>query len=276
MLGWAKTFHIAAVLSLLPPVCATALEKKGVSPRDVFPSTASDVSDAVRENIYRPVLPPPPDRLYEIGIGFGVPYLAMAELGLQVLKKWQVGFSYGLLPQSGLIPNVNMPPILQSVGGLTTVQLDPVMTTTLQVMSPFVRYFPTERLFYFQLTWGMLFSNHTITSGVYDHLTAMTIPGATVQADIQLITTIPTISIGYFFWRHVYFFNVAIGGTFLLSSTSTVAMTASLPAWVGNITAAQQDQLQNSLDQGLANSIAQFRNQIGVLPSVMLTTGVMF
>jgi hypothetical protein len=154
--------------------------------------------------------------------------------------------------------------------------MDPVASTSLTILGPFVRYFPTPRMFYLQLTWGMLLSSHRTVTGLTETVTNTVIPDANIVADIALTTMVPTVSVGYFFWRRFFFFNVNIGATFLLNSTSTVKVTSSLPVGVGSLSPAEEASLKASLDRGLADAVTQFRNSVTLIPSLMLSTGVMF
>jgi hypothetical protein len=255
---------------------AWSAETKPLSVRDIFPATPDNVGAAARERMALPAKPVTPDRLFQIGLGVGVPNLVALEASVQLLKRLQVGVGYGLLPVSGIVPTVALPRSTVTLVNGLNVALDPTATTGLSVLCPFVRYFPTDRPFYFQLTWGLLLSQHSVVSGLTELMTNLVVPGATITADIALTTSIPTLSIGHIFWRRFFFFNVSLGAGFLLSSTSTVSVTAQIPAAVGTLGAAQQAQVQQQLDAGLASAISTLRDRIAILPSLMVSTGVMF
>jgi hypothetical protein len=255
---------------------AWAAETKPFSIRDISPATPENVGAAARERMSVPAKPVTPDRIFQVGLGVGFPDLIAVEASLQLLKHWQVGATYGLLPGTGIIPNVSLPRATASLTNGIEFALDPVASTGLTVICPFVRYFPTTRPFYFQLTWGLLLSNHTIVSGLTELSTGTVIPESTITANIHLTTSIPTLSIGHIFWRRFFFFNVSLGATFLLDSTSTIAVTAKIPSIVGSLPAAQEAQIKQQLDAGLTSAVAAFREKVAILPSIMLSTGMMF
>ncbi len=252
-------------------------ETKPLSLHDIYPATPENVGAAARERMAIPAKAITPDRLFQVGLGFGVPNLVGLEASVQLLKRVQVGSAFGLLPVAGIVPNLKLPRSTVTLLNAIDFALDPSTSISgFTVLCPFVRYFPTERPFYFQLTWAVWLTRHSITSGLTEVTTNLTVPEATITADINLTTTLPTLSIGHIFWRRFFFFNVSLGASFLLSSTSTVSVSAQIPAATGTLTAAQEEQVKQDFDRGLASAVASLRETIAILPSVMLSTGVMF
>ncbi len=224
-----------------------------------------------------PPKPVTPDRLYEVGFGFGVPNMLWGEAAVQLFKRWQFGAGYGLIPGASTIPKISLPQVEQEVGFLDdTLIFTPTATTQLAIISPFIRYFPTEGLFYFQLNWGLLKSDHVVESPIYDTLLDMTIPNAKLTANLHLTTVLPTLSIGHFFWRRLFFFNVNIGASFLLSSSSTMDLTLNVPVGFATLNDAQKAAVRSQIDRDLNRAIAQIRSNVAIFPSISLTTGLMF
>lgn len=218
-----------------------------------------------------------PDRLFEFGIAVGAPIFASPEIGLQVLKKIQVGSYFGLVP-SGIIPRFNLPSITEEFFDGFTYLLRPNGDTSLLMVSPFIRFFPTERPFYLQLTWSVARSTHNIISDLTETATGIAIPDATVSSLVTLTEMLPTISVGYFFWRHVYFFNISLGATFLLTPTATATLSAELPLGMGGTVANQAvlNNIQTQINTAMNQAITQVRNYLPFVPSLMISTGIMF
>ncbi len=219
-----------------------------------------------------------PDRLFEFGMAFGLPILASPEVSIQIFKRIQVGSYFGYVP-GAFIPQFRLPKMSQKFFNNFTYEMYPVGNTAAVLMaSPFVRYFPTERTFYFQLTWSVARSSHKIESPLKETITGIEVPGATISSLVTLTEMLPTLSIGYFFWKHVYFLNVSLGATILLTPSATATLKAELPLGLGGNLNNQSAlaNIQRQLDTSMGQAIDQIRSVLPFVPSVMISTGIMF
>jgi hypothetical protein len=218
-----------------------------------------------------------PDRLFEFGIAFGVPIFISPEVAVQIFKQWQVGSYFGMVP-TGILPRFTLPKITEPFFNGLVYELNPTGDTSLLMASPFVRFFPTERTFYFQLTWSVARSTHNITSPLRESVTGLLIPDATVNSLITITEMLPTVSIGYFFWSHVYFFNICLGATIPLTPAATATLSADLPLGLGGTLNNQValNNIQSQVDQSMSTAITEIRKVLPFLPSVMVSTGIMF
>jgi hypothetical protein len=275
------TCRILALWILMIP-CAKplwALSAQGVpwSPSEVTPPTAENVGREIRERTAKPQYVYPPDRLFEIGLAAGFPIVAAPEIGIQLFKHWQFGLTGALVP-AGILPTVALPSITQTVPPGVDLTFNPTVNSSAFMISPFVRFFPTQRTFYLQLTWSIGQLNPIVTSGVTESLTGLTIPDASLTTSVSITGMFPTLSIGYFFWRHVYFFNISLGATVLLSANTQVSGTVTVPGPFGG--ALDGDAVINSVSDQIVQTtnlvVEQIRNVAPFFPSIMISTGIMF
>jgi hypothetical protein len=241
------------------------------------PATPENVGREIRERTPKPKPEFPPDRLFVVGLAAGFPILAGPEIALQVFKHWQFGATGSAVP-AGILPALALPPVTQDTGFGFNISLNPIATGSGLLASPFVRFFPTKRTFYFQLTWAIAQLNSVVTSDITDSLSGAPIPGALFTSNVSITSMLPTVSIGYFFWRHVYFFNISLGATILANVSSQVNGSVTIPGPLGAFVDSQAliAGVQTEVNLATAQAVTQIRNTAPFFPSVMVSAGLMF
>ncbi len=241
------------------------------------PATPENVGREIRERTPKPPPEYPPDRIFEIGLAAGFPILAGPEIAIQVFKHWQFGATGSAVP-AGLLPTLALPTVTQDTGFGFDISLSPTATPSGLLASPFVRFFPTRRTFYFQLTWSIAQLNSVITSDIVDSVSNAPIPGAVFTSNVSITSMLPTLSIGYFFWRHVYFFNISLGATILANVSTQVTGSVNIPGPLGALVDSQAliDGVQTEVNLATSQAVTQIRNTAPFFPSLMVSAGLMF
>ncbi|MBY0372085.1 hypothetical protein K2X33_15485 [bacterium] len=280
-----RLWQIAVATALISGGLVYGATRDSVPPpfdvRSVSPPTARDVGDAMRETMHIPARVDPPDRLFMFETGFGIPSLPAISASFQILRRWQVGASYGIVPGlAQIIPHVPLPEVQYTLPDNNNYALNPVLSTrSVDSICPFIRYFPTHRTTYLQLTWALVRTDHMVSSGLRSVALNMEIPNSKILAFTTLTHTIPTLSIGHIFWRHLFFLNINIGASFVLSTTSSTRVTTSIPDPLGSIVNSDPNTFRpyaQQMDQQINANADVIKNAIGIIPSIQLTGGLMF
>lgn len=278
--AWWGTWAVLVALGPLAQGAKAPEERKPFSVRDVTAPTAHNVGAALRERVHIPEPVYPPDRLFMLGGGVGLPNLASVELSLQVLRRLQLGASVGIVPGgSAVFPLIPLPEMRYTLPDNNDYALNPVASTSMDAIVPFLRYFPTHRTTYLQLSWTMIRTHHNIVSPLKSVLLDAEVPGTTITANVDITHTLPTLSIGHIFWRRLFFVNLSIGASFVLSSQSSTTISTQIPDPLGSIVASQPnvfDDYAQSMDQMISANVASVRDTIGIIPSILISAGLMF
>ena len=210
------------------------------------------------------------ERALSFDVGFGVPQFLALQGNVLVSKHWQVGVGYGYAPQfnlnSGVVPNQSI-----TISGI------PVVATftpsiNIDMISPFVRFFPGESNFYFQFMYGIL-RTKAVLSGKLTALGGAIPFDAVLGVDGTVIQTLPTLSIGSVFAGKLYFLNLSLGVTVLGSTSVSFASQTTIPGGTSDD--------KNVLDQASANAsnaannaVNKVRTEAPLIPSVFFSMGI--
>jgi hypothetical protein len=212
-------------------------------------------------------------RVVGIDIGGGVPELVAADVQVLVASHWQIGMGYGFIPGLGPISSLKIPDqsINLSVG---TFSVSSQVSASLSMLTPFIRYFPTERNYYLQFAFSMLRAGFTVNSAIEDSFGAPL--GATITANVNVIQPVPTLSLGHIFASQAYFLNLNLGVSFLLSPWVSSSISGSIPDILGGTTANQAaiNSLQSKISSAVTNALQSAQQQVFLIPSITITFGI--
>ncbi len=220
-----------------------------------------------------------PERVLSFDVGTGSPELVFVHGQVQVWKRWQLGVGYSYIP--------NVPPLGQAMQGPATTltladgmayQTNPTIVPRANFISAYIRYFPAENNFYFQLAYSLAQMTAHVTTGLENTALATSLTGALITADLTFRQAIPALSIGYLFTGKFFFANISLGAAWVGAFTSSMTVNALIPDLVGGAAGNQAalDQLQQDLQsQGVA-AAASLRKQYPILPSLLISFGFQF
>lgn len=219
-------------------------------------------------------------RRFWFDLGFGLPQLIGGEASYRALQRWQFGAGGGILPGGeGLYAHrFSLPSQSVTLKNNDFVKLDsPTLTSSLATISTFVRFFPVERNFYFQLTLSMLRNKNRFQSGLSD-ASGVKIDDGEYRGSITLIQFLPTISIGHAFASNLFFFNVNMGISFIATVQASVYSEGRIPDRLGGTAENQEvfDKLNTETTDAINQAVTQLRKEIPVIPSFCFTFGFMF
>lgn len=223
-----------------------------------------------------------PERTVSIGVGAGVPEVVFGAIDVAASRHWQLGFSYGI--DGGLLGQALRFDDLRQTAGQTrnvvlsdgrtyeiTPQLDPLQFT---MISPSVRFFPTDRNFYFQLSWTLLRLSSAFTGGIADPALGIALEGV-VFGTMSYLQHMPTLSIGHIYASKAFFINIRLGASLPFTSTLSVTARAQLPTIVGGTAPNQAaiDSLANQMAADALQSVEDAKREIFIVPSAAITAG---
>lgn len=217
-------------------------------------------------------------KILTLDLGVGFPNLISVEAALHVLPRLHAGASYGLYPSSFTFhPQLNSNEQAAKFADGKSYTLTPDVTSKLDAICPFVRYFPGQDNFYFQLTYALLRVQSEVTSGLQD-VNGVSVNGAVIKGRVDFTQVMPTLSIGALFTTHLFFFNTSLGASVLQSISTKVALTGELPERLGGATAnaAALSKLEEELAKNSDTAVAALRNQVTFIPSFYLSFGFLF
>ncbi len=220
-----------------------------------------------------------PDRALSFDVGLGLPELLFLHGQVQAMKRWQFGVGYSYLPPNGFLGKTmtGEPTTITLADGLNYAT-SPTLVPTANYISAFVRFFPAENNFYFQLTYSLLQMNAHITSGLENSAVSEMLVGALVTADVVFKQAVPTVSIGYLFMGRFFFANICLGASWIGPLRTSVTVNALIPDGVGGSAGNQEalSQFQNDLTQQGTLASADLRSRFPIFPSLSLSFGFQF
>ena len=226
-----------------------------------------------------------PERPVTVGLALGVPELLAVEgTVLAIPKRIQLGFGYGmdggftstLFPEakSFLIRVIVSRDIPFADGNVYRVDpsVDPV---GIAMWTPFVRVFPTDRNFYFQLTWAMLRMGTEFSSKLVDPSTGNSLDGV-VTGSVKFVQQIPTLALGHVFMSKAFFVDVRIGAAIMFTSSVAVDLKAAIPSNLGGTeaNAAALKSLTQQLEDLIIRGATDIKKQVDIIPSFVLSFGI--
>jgi len=209
-----------------------------------------------------------------VDVGAGLPLLATAAASVMVRPWLQAGVGYGFSPfKSDYKPDVDIQRIEMSLADGNTYTLVGRPLTSFSMLHPYVRVFPTENNFYFQLGVNF-FKVSTTISGDLKQGDDVAISDA-LKINVSFIQPMATLSIGRMFIGKIYVINFSLGASVFLNGWADVALDSALPISVG------ADVLnEGALNQAKAQAAAaaqdvskELRKQFLFLPSIYLSIG---
>jgi len=220
-----------------------------------------------------------PERVLSFDVGTGSPELVFAHTQVQVWKRWQFGVGYSYIP--------NVPPLGQAMQGPSTTltladgfqyETSPTIVPRASFFSGFVRYFPAENNFYFQLSYSLAQMTAHVTTGLENSALSTSLVGALIEADIVFRQAIPALSIGYLFQGKFFYFNISLGAAWVGAFTTSMTVNALIPDLAGGATGNQAalTQLQQDLQARGVEAAASLRQRFPILPSLLVSFGIQF
>jgi len=217
------------------------------------------------------------ERNLALGLSVGTPQLAALEGTVLMSPHVQLGFSFGLFGL-GLAAAPTYTPASQQIALVdgNTYSLTPETTLSFNTLCPFIRIFPGERNFYFQLTAALYRVRADVTSRLEGGVLG-TISTNAVAGNITLIQTLPTISIGHIFMSKFFFVNLSLGASFLANTFVSTELATSLPDVVGgnDLNKEPIEQAKAQIQTSLLTAADEFKRQFFIIPSLMLAIGFM-
>jgi len=231
--------------------------------------------------LYSTAAMPIPERAISFDIGAGVPQLAALGGQVTLLDWFQLGFGYGLMTSSWVgLPSITLPTesISFAEGGNFFVQGQVSATVnnySLSSISPYIRFFPTERNFYIQFMYTIL----QASTGLSANLQAL---GEQFDNALQVSATftqaIPTLSIGHIFSGALYFINFNLGVSLISTSSVSVDVGGNVPDSLGG-TAANQAALNKiaaDIQSDTQQAADKAKNPTTIIPSLYVSFGFIF
>lgn len=215
-------------------------------------------------------------RVLALDIGAGVPVVAAGEISVLFAEHWQVGFGYGYVPGLSALSNVKVPDQTVTLNGIPdSLTFSPKFNASIDMLTPFLRFFPTERNFYFQVAYSVLRMNMTVSGPLKDSATGTEIGGA-LSGTVGVTQPVPTLSLGHIFASREFFVNISLGVSFLLSPSVNVALGGTIPDALGGSSGNQDaiNKAQSQLADSIQHSVDTARQQITLIPSVLISCGV--
>ncbi len=212
-------------------------------------------------------------RVLGFDLGGGVPELVAADVQVLFARHWQIGLGYGILPGFTSIPNIKIPDqsLNLSVGTFT---LSSQVSASLDMLTPFLRYFPTERNFYLQAAFSMLRAGFTVDGTIKD--SSGNAIGGTIDASVNVIQPVPTLSLGHIFASQAYFINLNLGVSFLLAPWVSTTVTGAIPSLLGGNAANQAaiNSVQSKVSSTISDALRTAQQQVFLIPSITITAGI--
>jgi len=215
-------------------------------------------------------------RVLSLDVGMGVPVIANAEVSVLFAEHWQIGFGYGYVPGLSSLSAISVPTQTLSLNGLPdSFSVTPKLTASLDMLTPFLRFFPTERNWYFQLSYSILRMNMGISGTIEDATTGQGI-GGVITGSVSVWQPIPTISMGHIFASKEFFVNLSLGVSFLMSPWVSVSVGGAIPDALGGTSANQGaiTNMQNNMSDSIQKSVDTARQQITLIPSILISAGL--
>lgn len=223
-----------------------------------------------------------PERTMSLDLAFGIPQVAWANGSVLVWKNVQVGFGYTYVPTSSVFgASFELDPIELELADGNTYETTPSVTPGAGILSPFIRFFPTDSNFYisFQYTYIQLTAQ---LEGSFRN-TNLPIPislgGALLTGNIKVKQFLPTFGVGYLAIGRRVFFNLFIGGTVFGNISTSSNVEIYLPEEVGGLigNAAVVEELNQNLNTELRDftneAIQDIKGTYPFLPAIQLAFG---
>lgn len=215
------------------------------------------------------------DKILGVDFGFGIPQLIAAQAQLMVLPHFQFGLSYGMVPGSmSFTPQLSLDDRTASFADGNDYQITPEVSTSLASVCPFVRYYPTDRNFYVQLTYGLLRSSSDISSPLTSS-DGQTIPGATLTGKVIYTQSLPTLTIGHVFSADTFSINLGMGISVLDSLSTEVSLSGTIPDALGGASGNSDafDSFESEIALASQRAGRELRQKAVIIPSLFITFG---
>jgi hypothetical protein len=215
------------------------------------------------------------ERAVWFDMGFGVPQTMSIEAQVRVFQRWQLGLGYGVasLVASNLGLSFPLPTQTGSLATGETFTMTPIATPTTSLWTPFLRFYPGEDNFYFQFSYNLFTLDTLIDGTLTEQLSG--IEAGLISAKVTLYQPLATVGIGNVYMSKIFFFNISIGATFIMTPWTTVTMSSLIPDVFGGNAGNQVllDSLNSSFQTTVRNSVDLIRNQLFLIPSIQLAFG---
>ncbi|MBI4404427.1 MAG: hypothetical protein HY537_09715 [Deltaproteobacteria bacterium] len=215
-------------------------------------------------------------RTLAIDIGAGMPQLLTLQGAVLVINKFQLGFSYGLIPSNNFLgPDIDLPANEVTLANGQSYTVRPKASVGLSSMMPFIRYFPSQTNFYVQLGWA-LFKTKINVHGNFQELSGNVIDDALVSGVATLTQSLPTLSIGHVFTTNIYFFNISLGASFFGTLYTDFGLAGVLPEAMGGNAGNQValGELKKRMDIEINKAFDEHKAKILFIPSVLVSFGI--
>lgn len=217
-----------------------------------------------------------PPRNVWVDVGFGIPQLIYGQVQAKVSEHWQLGFAYGIiagLPASAT--RLTIPEQTVTLGAAGDFVMSPTATLGIHTFSPLVRYFPGPSNFYLQFGFNLVQATADVTGPLVSTDPLFPV-AALINGTVKAILPVPTISVGDIWSGEIYFFAINLGVSFLMSPWTSVTINGGFPEALGDPEANQAalNELSSNFTSSFSDSIAAFRSQYPLLPSIHISFGL--
>lgn len=217
-----------------------------------------------------------PEQNLSFDFGAGAPQLVALQGQVRTWERVQLGASYGMLPGSGLI-TVPFPDFEIKVVEGVNIYAEPKSVWSMYSLSPYFRFFPSkDRNFYLQFMWVFLRTKADITMKFKDSNQAPLVD-AVGAGTVTFTKGFPTFSLGMLFASKLFFVNFTVGFSILATVSSDVSATVLLPDSIGGGAASSSvmETIKAQLNDSASEMASEFRSRYPILPSVMISMGLL-
>lgn len=213
------------------------------------------------------------DSSFAIGGSSGLPHLLAFDMRYVGFENVEFGLSFGSLPLNSLLSGqITLSPQDVDLQQSDPYRLYPRAGFSLTGYTPYLRYYPSSGVFYFQLSYSMWRFLASVNGDLRNETTGTTSAGV-VSGTLSINQVVLTPSLG---WRWIvaqsFHLDFGLGLSFLRRTQAAVNVGGSLGNFVGLVPSAEQafndavDQIESQLDTG----VAALQDNIPILPSLYL------
>lgn len=213
-----------------------------------------------------------------LGLQTGLPSAIGGDATVRILPRFHMGLTYGLVP-----PGIGFPESkklgLQTIKTSTVQELYwiPTVSPSASNISPYIRYFPSDNNFYFQVNYSLLNASADITGSVAPGqagIDELNIPGEVLTGNLSITQHIVTVSIGHLFASKAYFFGLNIGASFLASLNVDASLEGQFPDALGTIGSEDIASSTAGLETNIREGVEKNTGEFLLIPTIQFVFGI--
>lgn len=213
---------------------------------------------------------------FSLAFDVGLPQLIGLEASYIGVPFFEIGLSYGNIPVNKYIgDNVS----IDAVAIDANYSVLPTTSFTLTAPSIFLRYYPNNEKFYFQITYTKWKLGTSISGNLIDS-TGKTILSNALSGDVSIDLPSLDLIIGLKgFINDVFFFNIGVGIAYMLEAKHQVSIGGKFSFVQSILDPSLQDEYEAAktlAENELKTSLDNFRQEIPLLPLAFLSFGRTF